>query len=228
MNASLGGYGNPKGRAMAVHYRQYAQLLISALQCLPAVNQRVVYRGVKMPYTDLLDGHKVGDIITSWNVVSTTGDPSILRNVDFFDAVVHVNTVTGKIVNVVENDQSVYNVASTQKTIFVIVTLSGCSYHIMSFSAFKEEDEYLLLPGSKFRIEGIGFWRNGITEVRLRQVESPYSLSKGGCASSSASREAQDMDAYGDINAFMVPDSNEEVIYEYGSGGGGGGTASNA
>lgn len=100
----------------------------------------------------------------------------------------------------------------------------------MSFSVFKEEDEYLLLPGSKFRIEGIRFWRNGITEVRLRQVESPYSLNKDdGGASSSASRggEAQDMDAYGDINAYMVPDSNEAVIYEYG-GGGGGGTASNA
>lgn len=94
MNASLGGYGNPKGRAMSVHYRQYAQLLISALHCLPAVSQRVVYRGVKMQYTDLLDGCKVGDVITWWNVISTTGSPSILRHVDFFDAVVHVNTAS--------------------------------------------------------------------------------------------------------------------------------------
>jgi hypothetical protein len=230
MNASFGGYGKPKGRAMSVHYRQYAQLLISALQCLPDVGQRIVYRGVLMSYTELLNGKTVGDTITWWPFTSTTGSSSILRKKEFFDAVVNVNKATGKIINVVQNNQNVYDAPNNvAKTIFVIMTLAGCSYHIVSFSAFEDEDEYLLLPGSTFKIEGIGFWRNGITEVRLRQVASPYSLVNKDASKSASRGKLPDRAAgqltYGDINAYLAPDANEEVIYEYG---GGGGAASNA
>jgi hypothetical protein len=111
------------------------------------------------------------------------------------------------------------------KTIFVIMTLAGCSYHIVSFSAFEEEDEYLLLLGSEYKIEGIGFWRHGITEVRLRQVASPHSLiNKDGRTLTSGGKlpdRAAGQLTYGDINAYMAPgpDSNAEVVYKYDSGG---------
>jgi hypothetical protein len=225
MNRAFGGFGKPKGRAMSVHYRQYAHLLISALQCLPEV-QRIVYRGVLMSHTELLNGKTVGDTITWWPFVSTTGSPSVLRKKAFFDAEVRIDKATGKIIGV-ENNQNTYErnpTKVTHKTIFVIITLAG--YHIVGFSFSVDEDEYLLLPGSKFLIEGILKWHNGITEVRLRQVASPYSLSvRDTGSSSSASRgevrgDAADHLVYGEIDVYMVPDSNEDV-YEPMNGGGG-------
>jgi hypothetical protein len=215
MNAAFGGYGKEKGRAMAIHYLPYAQLLISAVKCLPEV-QMIVYRGVQMSHTLLLNGSKVGDTITWWPFVSTTGSPKVLRKKAFFDAVVKIDKLTGKVVGV-ENNSNIYESNPTKvkhKTIFVIITLAG--YHIVGFSAFEDEDEYLLLPGSKFLIERIKTWHNGITEVRLRQVASPYSLSARKKGSSSATRrkiqgEAADELIYGEIDVYMAPDSKEEV-----------------
>jgi hypothetical protein len=227
MNAAFGAYGKEKGRTMAVHYLPYAQLLISAVQCLPEV-QMIVYRGVQMSHKVLLNGSTVGDTITWWPFVSTTGSPKVLRKKAFFDAVVRIDKVTGKVVGV-ENNSTTYDGDPTKvkhKTIFVIITLAG--YHIVGFSIFDDEDEYLLLPGSTFLIEGILTWHNGITEVRLRQVASPYSLSAGGTGSSSSSAGgamasgATDHLMYGAIDVYMVPDSNDDVYEPMGGGGGDG------
>jgi len=222
MNAAFGGFNKTEKRTKAVHYLPYAKLLISALQCLPEV-KRIVYRGILMPHTELLNGRTVGDEITWWPFVSTTGTPHVLRKSNFFDAVVRIDNATGLIVGV-ENNQT--KGIAQQKTIFMIITLAG--YHITG--VYGGEDEYLLLPGSKFKIEGIKPWHNGITEVRLRQVASPYSLSDTSTGSPASPRGAfQSVGAdellYGEINAYMAPDANEEIIYEHG---GGGGAASNA
>jgi hypothetical protein len=223
MNSAFGGFNKTEGRTMAVHYLPYAQLLISALQCLPEV-KRIVYRGVFMPHTELLNGRTVGDEITWWPFVSTTGTPRVLRKSNFFDAVVRIDNVTGLIVGI-ENNQAKHegghSTVTQKKTIFMIITLAG--YQIMG--VYGGEDEYLLLPGSKFKIEGIKPWHNGITEVRLRQVSSPYSLSAGGTGSSSspagatiASKAAGQL-SYTEIDLYMALDSNEDV-YERMDGGG--------
>ena len=203
MNATLGNYGDEVDpRSHLPHYLPFAKLLQHSLGRLPKL-QLVVYRGVNQPHTLLLNGAKVGDVITWWSFTSTTSSPRVLRSQQFLNAVVSIKD--GQISNV--ENQGVYaNVTPAQKTIFQIVTCSGVSVH--RFSAESHEDEVLLLAGSRFRVVDIIVWRHGITEVRLQQLANGVDGAADGIRPAST-----DEGAFTPIDLYMTPDAAEDPTY---------------
>lgn len=198
MNAALGNYGDEVDpRSKLVHYLPFVQLLKSALAMLPKV-QQIVYRGVNLPHTALLNGAQVGDMIQWWGFVSTTVKPSVLRAKEFMHAVVSI--ADGKVADVQNLDSIYSNVAPQKKTIFQIHVCNGAE--VKPFSAVQGEDEVLLAAGSWFLITGIGMWRHGVTEVRLQQMDG----------ATSTSRTSGEF-AFNSIDLYMAPDPEVDTNY---------------
>ena len=170
MNAALGKYGDePDPRGNVVHYMPYIKLLTTSLTKLPKV-RTIVYRGVKMPASVLLGGLKEGEIIKWWSFTSTTTNANALKTKEFLDADVQVNPQTKEIIDV--RNTEYYSAGGgdvAEKTIFQIDVCSGVN--VRPYSAIPQEDEILLMPGSRFRIRSIKKWRHGITEVRMEQLD---------------------------------------------------------
>lgn len=204
MNAALGGYGDEADpRANLVHYLPYVRLLKDSLALLPKVN-RIVYRGVNLAHTILLNGAQVGDTITWWGFTSTTMDPRVLRAKEFCDAIV---SVTDGMVSNVQTQSRLYgNVEPEKKTIFQIDACSGAN--IKQFSDVSHEDEVLLLPGSRFVVNAIALWRHGITEVRLTQIDDDDDNGVGSPAASA------DESAFNDADDYMALDPNVDSHYD--------------
>lgn len=212
MNAALGNYGDEADpRSKLPHYVPFAQWLRSSLALLPKV-QQIVYRGVNLPHTVLLNGARAGDTITWLSFASTTLNPSVLRAKEFLNAVVSITD--GKVVDVQNLDNMYSNVAPEEKTIFQIDVCRGVN--IEPFSAVQGEDEVLLAAGSTFIITGINLWRHGITEVRLKQIDDA-----GGRTPASI-----DESAFNPIDVYMALDP--EVDTNYGIYAGTGGTGETA
>lgn len=212
MNAALGNYGDEADpRSKLPHYVPFAQWLRSSLALLPKV-QQIVYRGVNLPHTVLLNGARAGDTITWLSFASTTLNPSVLRAKEFLNAVVSITD--GKVVDVQNLDNMYSNVAPEEKTIFQIDVCRGVN--IEPFSAVQGEDEVLLAAGSTFIITGINLWRHGITEVRLKQIDDA-----GGRTPASI-----DETAFNPIDVYMALDP--EVDTNYGIYDGSGGTGETA
>lgn len=111
----------------------------------------------------------IGGTLTWFSFTSTTADPKVLRKKEFLNATVNIDPVT-KAVSSVKN-LGIYGAAAqpSGKTIFQIHTINGVN--ISPFSAEEDEDEIILPAGSTFRITGINDWHDGITEVRLREID---------------------------------------------------------
>lgn len=170
MNAALGNYGSDADpRSNLVDFLPFVKLLKHSLSLLPKRRPGIVYRGVKRPYTDLLNGASFGGTLTWFSFTSTTADPKVLRKKEFLNATVNIDPVT-KAVSSVKN-LGIYGAAAqpSGKTIFQIHTINGVN--ISPFSAEEDEDEIILPAGSTFRITGINDWHDGITEVRLREID---------------------------------------------------------
>lgn len=87
MNGALGGYGKD-GRDALVHYAPYIKLLLRGLKPLaplkdPFGGPVTLFRGVKLPATQLLGGLKVGEVLTWWSFTSTTTTADVLQSTDF-------------------------------------------------------------------------------------------------------------------------------------------------
>ena len=185
-----------------MHYLPYAKLLISSLDLCPKV-QLIVYRGVNISYEILLNGAQVGDIITRWSVISTSKDPRALKTPTFCNAAV---TVTDGKVTDVQNLGIYGNVTPAPKTIVQVKACKAIS--VKQYSAEAHEDEFVLPPGSRFRVTAITYWRHGITEVRLTQLDDD----DDGSDRIASVGTPVDVD-FNSVDDYMVPDPEVDTNY---------------
>lgn len=144
LNAALGGYDGAINFANVRHFKPYVKLLINAMKKMPREATRV-YRGVKQPVRKLLKQMKVGSIVTWLQFTSTTTNPGVLRDKNFLGA----------------------GAGLGERTVFQISTLSGVN---MGGCTFLDEEEILLLPGTRFIVDGFTKWDFGVTEVKMREL----------------------------------------------------------
>ena len=134
LNGALGGWGRD-GVAAAPHYLQYAKLLLNSCSKLPTYSGRL-YRGVCLPLSVVLGGLGVGDILEHRSITSTSRSADVLRDKSFLGI----------------GDEGVLP-DNGERVVFQYAALSAVS--ISRFSSFKGEEEYLLLPGTRFMIDSI-------------------------------------------------------------------------
>ena len=103
------------------------------------------YRGVKQPVSKLLKEQKVGSVITWFQITSTTADPGVLRDASFLGE----GGGLGK------------------RTVFQISALAGVN---LKGCTLLDEEEILIMPGTRFVVDGFTEWDFGVTEVRMREL----------------------------------------------------------
>ena len=105
-----------------------------------------VYRGVRGDYRDK---YVLGKEFVWWACTSTTANLGALSNPMFLGKDGH-------------------------RTKFAINT--HCAFDIRQYSAFSNEDERLIYPGTKFRVDGVLDCGHGLFEIQLTEVIStvPY------------------------------------------------------
>lgn len=149
LNGALGGWGkgNPEGAAAIPHYLSYANLFQSACSMLPKFAGRL-FRGIPESVNAVLGGKVIGDVIQFNAVTSTSKTPAVVQDKQFLDG---------------ENG-----------TILQIAAFSGVQ--IAQFSAYVTEDEVLILPGTRFKIDRIKRSTNfnNVFEVAMHQVPPEY------------------------------------------------------
>ena len=87
----------------------------------------------------------MGSIVTWFQFTSTTTDPGVLRDKNFLGE----------------------GAGHGERTVFQISTLSGVN--LQGCTLLKEE-EILIMPGTRFVIDGFTEWDFGVTEVRMREL----------------------------------------------------------
>lgn len=142
LNGALGGWGDG-GAAASAHYLPYAKLLTAALKRMPRFEGRL-FRGVRLAAAGLLDGAGVGDVIELDSFVSTSTSSDVLLNKTFLGM--------GDI---------------GERTVFQYIAFTAVD--IQRYSAMNEQ-EVLLLPGTRVVIDSIQQYANGVTEVQCHEL----------------------------------------------------------
>ena len=192
LNGALGGWG-VGGTGAVEHYLPYAKLLTTAFGKLPTYVGRL-FRGVRLPLAIVLQGKVVGDIVEMLSVTSASTSSDVLRDDNFLGM--------GDI---------------GERTVFQYAVLSAVQ--IKQFSAMSE-DEVVIVPGSRFVIDSIKEWDNGVTEVQMHQLP-PEVPTRRNSSSSDLLSYVRSLDAihpsdplavygvtetlYEDINDYLAP-----------------------
>lgn len=147
-NGALGGLG-ADGRFVIEAYLPFCKILMNALRKLKPIPTCAAYRGVKLSVTQLLGSIGQGGVVEWWGCPSASLGPDLLRGDDF-------NNVKSRVV-------------------FQIKAENAVNVHAFSDRAganedFAVEDEIMLLPGSRFIVDAITGFENGITEVQMHEV----------------------------------------------------------
>lgn len=143
LNEELGGYGKGHAHGAVSDFLPIAKLLVAALAKLPPMNAKL-FRGVKMDFKSILGSDvKVKDV-KQWNQVTSCSTRSdVLKDDDFLGV-------------------------GNAGTVFQIIAVTG--RNIKPYSAIQDEDEMVLPPGSRFVIDAVTPCKDGVTEVRMRQL----------------------------------------------------------
>ena len=157
MNATLGGYDGSDTYRGVDHYLPVTKILVTALEKLPPVSGKL-FRGVKMNYKDILktpEGKdaKVKDVV-QWNQFTSCAKSKEVLKKPIFLGVGNAGTV------------------------FQIIALNGVN--VKPYSYFADEEEVVLPPGSRFVIDAITPCKDGVTEVRMRQIVEGNGANHGG------------------------------------------------
>lgn len=164
LNGALGGWGDGGTGAMK-HYMSYAKLMMTACKKLPTYSGRL-FRGVCLPPSVVLGTKGVGDILELQAITSTSRTSDVLRDADFLGI----------------GEEGAAQSGGGERTVLQFAALSAVE--ISRFSAlgdaaeeehgpdsgFVNEDEVLLLPGTRFKIDKITKWHFGVVEVQLHQL----------------------------------------------------------
>ena len=161
LNGALGGWG-PGGRTAVAHYTHYIKVALSGLRLLPKV-ETTVYRGVRdVSLKALLNGQDIHGILTWWAFTSTTGTSDVLRDPTFFG------------MGAEHGDRVVFKIQI--KTGVRITTFSAMGSnaddYLTPFGVEEplNEDEILVLPGTRFKIDAINTYTNNVTEIEMHEL----------------------------------------------------------
>lgn len=147
MNEELGGYG-ADSYGKVEHFLPVTKLLLAAFDKLPPVPPAKLFRGVKMNYKAILKtpeggDAKVGDVL-QWNqFTSSSTSQDVLKDPEFLGV-------------------------GEAGTVFQFIAVEGVN--MKPYSKIEKEDEVVLPPGSRFVIDLITPCKDGVTEVRMRQI----------------------------------------------------------
>jgi hypothetical protein len=125
-------------------YGPYMVNLLKTIKLIEAYMGGNVYRGVR---ADLTKDYAKGREVTWHGFVSTTKSMGVLENPMFCGQ--HGN-----------------------RTIFTIVLTQGQARDITRYSMIEAEDEVLLPPGCKFKVESVMNAGNGLTLIQLKELPS--------------------------------------------------------
>jgi hypothetical protein len=124
----------------------YLRLLMQGLQKLPRLKNISVYRGVRK---DLGEKFKKGDQVIWWPVSSTSRSLGVMQQEQFCGT-------------------------RGSRTMFHI----HCQHavDISTFSAYPQEDEILLFPGTQLLVNGIVSMSDGLVMIQLEETDLPLTL----------------------------------------------------
>lgn len=133
------------GREELLNARGLLYVIMSAVRKLPRSEGRTLYRGMRDAIE--IDKYTEGEVVT-WPGFSSTS-PDMKATKAFLS---EAEVVTG--------------------TLFVIE--DGWGYNIQPYSMFPEEEEILLEPGRRFRVQGI--IESDVTVIKLQMLDTPLLL----------------------------------------------------
>jgi hypothetical protein len=194
LNGALGGWG-VGGQAAIRHYLLYIKIAMEALAALPQF-ETTVYRGIRgVPLETLLKGKGIGDVLAWWAFTSTTGTSDVLRDPMFFG----VGAQHGERVVFVIEVKSGVRVKSFSALGSIL------EYYLQPFGAKdKNEDEFMLKPGTMFVIDSITAFTTGVTEVKMHEVPNPDIIGLMGGDASTALTPALETNLTGDAGYMLV------------------------
>ena len=138
------------GRPTLERWRPYLRLLLTAL-CKAGCTSRLIWRGVKDPKGEKKAEYKVGQEVRWWALSSCTSKlETLTSNPQFFGT---------------------YG----DRTLFCVLAERAVS--IAEFSTLRGEDEYVLLPGTRLEVLGVGEAAPHLRIVVLREAESSFAWS---------------------------------------------------
>ena len=130
-------------RTIVKPFLAYLKLVLTALSKLPRVTGSV-YRGIKLHINQLGGNYGEGEECLWWGFSSTTKSLKVLNDDAFLGA-------------------------SGDRTILHITVVRGVD--IKKYSAFKKEDEVLLLPATYLRVDGVLPQPGGFTMVQMTELD---------------------------------------------------------
>lgn len=141
---------------------RYIKLAKGALELLPSV-EMTVYRGIRdVSLKKLLNGEDVNGILTWWAFTSTTGTSDVLRDPTFFG------------IGSEHGDRVVFKIQIKKGVRIKQFSEFGGdeNYYLTPFGveAPVNEDEVMILPGTRFRITAINTYTNNVTEIEMHEL----------------------------------------------------------
>lgn len=141
---------------------RYIKLAKGALELLPSV-EMTVYRGIRdVSLKKLLNGEDVNGILTWWAFTSTTGTSDVLRDPTFFG------------IGSGHGDRVVFKIQiKTGVRIKQFSEFGGDENDYLTpfgVEAPVNEDEVMILPGTRFRITAINTYTNNVTEIEMHEI----------------------------------------------------------
>ena len=141
---------------------RYIKLAKGALELLPSV-EMTVYRGIRdVSLKKLLNGEDVNGILTWWAFTSTTGTSDVLRDPTFFG------------IGSGHGDRVVFKIQiKTGVRIKQFSEFGGDENDYLTpfgVEAPVNEDEVMILPGTRFRITAINTYTNNVTEIEMHEL----------------------------------------------------------
>lgn len=159
LNGALGGWGDG-GVAAIKHYEHYLKLLLTACQKLPTYSGRL-FQGVCLPPSVVLGNKVVGDVLELQAVTSASKTSDVLRSAQFLG-------IGGKGAPQNIGGRVVLQYAALSA---VEINRFDALGQALASDDFVNEDEVLLLPGARFKIDSIKTWEySGVVEVQLHQL----------------------------------------------------------
>ena len=135
-----------KVRAKCAPFRRYIWMLMHAMREAPAFEGPTVYRGVREDREDLRPTYKKGRTVTWHGFSSCTSSLEVLQSEQFCGA-------------------------SEQRTLFIIALTQGRARWIADVSMVETEDEVLLPPNTRVRVDSTLDAGNGLVLVGLTELE---------------------------------------------------------
>lgn len=180
MNGAFGGWGRDATSATK-HYLPYGKLLYTSCSKLSTYSGRL-FRGVRRPLSTVLGSKGVGDVFELATFTSTSICSDVLQD----DAFLGIGD----------------DLSGQEKVVFQYAVLSGAP--INRLTQFRHEDEVLLLPGTKFKIDKITRWDCNVVEVQAHQLppDVPGRASRGNTADPLGESVS---DLYEEVNAYLSP-----------------------